>query len=98
MKNQGLFLDFTDTANFASSASVTMTIKMTEIAAMEGSMLSLTPIHIKRGNVTTSTDVTLAAILSFHPYYMLPIHFRWLEYVTTARGYDWWVPANMPDA
>ena len=27
-----------------------------------------------------------------------PIHFRWPEYVTTARGRDWWIPAGMPDA
>lgn len=24
-----------------------------------------------------------------------PIHFRWPEYVTTARGRDWWIPAAM---
>lgn len=27
-----------------------------------------------------------------------PIHFRWPEYVTTARGHDWWIPASMPGA
>lgn len=27
-----------------------------------------------------------------------PIHFRWPEYVETARGRDWWIPAQMPDA
>lgn len=27
-----------------------------------------------------------------------PIHFRWPEYVTTPRGYDWWIPAAMPGA
>ena len=27
-----------------------------------------------------------------------PIHFRWPEYVTTARGRDWWIPSAMPDA
>ncbi|MGB7336846.1 MAG: amidohydrolase [Salaquimonas sp.] len=30
--------------------------------------------------------------------YEPPIHFRWPEYVTTARGMDWWIPATMPDA
>jgi aminobenzoyl-glutamate utilization protein B len=30
--------------------------------------------------------------------YEPPIHFRWPEYVTTARGRDWWIPAKMPDA
>ena len=24
-----------------------------------------------------------------------PIHFRWPEYVTTARGRDWWIPSSM---
>ena len=23
-----------------------------------------------------------------------PIHFRWPEYVTTARGRDWWIPTQ----
>lgn len=27
-----------------------------------------------------------------------PIHFRWPEYVTTARGRDWWIPAGMDGA
>lgn len=27
-----------------------------------------------------------------------PIHFRWPEYVTTARGNDWTIPSNMPGA
>ncbi|MCE8006920.1 amidohydrolase [Aestuariivita sp.] len=27
-----------------------------------------------------------------------PIHFRWPEYVTTARGRDWWIPSSQPDA
>ena len=27
-----------------------------------------------------------------------PIHFRWPEYVETARGRDWWIPAGMPGA
>ena len=26
--------------------------------------------------------------------YPPPIHFRWPEYVTTARGEDWWIPAG----
>ena len=30
--------------------------------------------------------------------YEPPIHFRWPEYVTTARGRDWWIPATMPGA
>ena len=25
--------------------------------------------------------------------YAAPIHFRWPEYVTTARGEEWWIPA-----
>jgi aminobenzoyl-glutamate utilization protein B len=25
-----------------------------------------------------------------------PIHFRWPEYVTTARGRDWWIPSYCP--
>ena len=27
-----------------------------------------------------------------------PIHFRWPEYVTTARGRDWWIPSTMDGA
>ena len=27
--------------------------------------------------------------------YEPPIHFRWPEYVTTARGRDWWIPSGM---
>ncbi|WP_247127982.1 hypothetical protein [Loktanella sp. F6476L] len=27
-----------------------------------------------------------------------PIHFRWPEYVTTARGRDWWIPKDMDGA
>lgn len=27
-----------------------------------------------------------------------PIHFRWPEYVSTARGHDWWIPSSMPGA
>lgn len=27
-----------------------------------------------------------------------PIHFRWPEYVETARGRDWWIPSGMPGA
>lgn len=27
-----------------------------------------------------------------------PIHFRWPEYVETARGRDWWIPSAMPGA
>jgi len=27
-----------------------------------------------------------------------PIHFRWPEYVETARGRDWWIPLGMPGA
>ena len=27
-----------------------------------------------------------------------PIHFRWPEYVTTSRGFDWMVPSGMPGA
>jgi aminobenzoyl-glutamate utilization protein B len=23
-----------------------------------------------------------------------PIHYRWPEYVTTARGREWWIPAG----
>ena len=30
--------------------------------------------------------------------YAPPIHFRWPEYVTTARGRDWWIPSTMPGA
>ena len=30
--------------------------------------------------------------------YAPPIHFRWPEYVTTARGRDWWIPSAMPGA
>jgi aminobenzoyl-glutamate utilization protein B len=30
--------------------------------------------------------------------YEPPIHFRWPEYVTTARGRDWWIPSAMPGA
>jgi aminobenzoyl-glutamate utilization protein B len=26
--------------------------------------------------------------------YAPPIHFRWPEYVTTARGHDWWIPSE----
>ncbi|MEJ6396502.1 amidohydrolase [Yoonia sp. 208BN28-4] len=27
-----------------------------------------------------------------------PIGFRWPEYVTTARGFDWWIPSGMDEA
>ena len=27
-----------------------------------------------------------------------PVHFRWPEYVTTARGREWWIPAGLPGA
>ncbi len=30
--------------------------------------------------------------------YEPPIHFRWPEYVTTARGTDWWIPSGVPGA
>jgi aminobenzoyl-glutamate utilization protein B len=31
--------------------------------------------------------------------YAAPIHFRWPEYVTTARGRDWWIPKpSTPEA
>ena len=30
--------------------------------------------------------------------YEPPIHFRWPEYVHTARGRDWWIPSSMPDS
>lgn len=30
--------------------------------------------------------------------YEPPIHFRWPEYVVTARGREWWIPAGMPDS
>jgi aminobenzoyl-glutamate utilization protein B len=30
--------------------------------------------------------------------YAPPVDFRWPEYVTTARGRDWWIPSAMPDA
>ena len=32
----------------------------------------------------------LAPLCDYEP----PIHFRWPEYVTTARGRDWWIPAR----
>lgn len=36
----------------------------------------------------------IAPLCDYEP----PINFRWPEYVTTARGTDWWIPASMPDA
>lgn len=36
----------------------------------------------------------IAPLCDYEP----PIHFRWPEYVTTPRGHDWWIPANMPGA
>ncbi len=39
-------------------------------------------------------DTWLAPLCDYDP----PIHFRWPEYVTTARGHDWWIPATMPGA
>lgn len=30
--------------------------------------------------------------------YEPPIHFRWPEYITTARGTDWWIPSAMPES
>ncbi|HUQ36493.1 MAG TPA: amidohydrolase [Aestuariivirga sp.] len=32
----------------------------------------------------------IAPLCDYEP----PIHFRWPEYVTTARGRDWWIPNN----
>lgn len=36
----------------------------------------------------------IAPLCDYEP----PIHFRWPEYVTTARGRDWWIPSTMPGA
>lgn len=36
----------------------------------------------------------IAPLCDYEP----PIHFRWPEYVTTARGLDWWIPGTMHDA
>ncbi|MCV6594606.1 MAG: amidohydrolase [Silicimonas sp.] len=36
----------------------------------------------------------MAPLCDYEP----PIHFRWPEYVTTARGRDWWIPAGNPEA
>ncbi len=35
----------------------------------------------------------MAPLCDYEP----PIHFRWPEYVNTARGFDWWIPANLSD-
>ncbi|WP_204307877.1 hypothetical protein, partial [Klebsiella pneumoniae] len=32
----------------------------------------------------------IAPLCDYEP----PIHFRWPEYVTTARGRDWWIPTR----
>src|SRR5690606_39781462 len=45
------------TAVLARTTVTTTTISTTEIAAMAGSMLSRSPIHISRGSVTASTEV-----------------------------------------
>jgi len=36
----------------------------------------------------------IAPLCDYEP----PVHFGWPEYVTTARGHDWCIPANMTDA
>jgi len=35
----------------------------------------------------------IAPLCDYEP----PINFRWPEYVTTARGHDWWIPAIATD-
>lgn len=35
-------------------------------------------------------DAWIAPLCDYEP----PIHFRWPEYVTTARGRDWWIPTG----
>jgi aminobenzoyl-glutamate utilization protein B len=40
----------------------------------------------------TATD-PIPPLCDYEP----PIHFRWPEYVTTARGRDWWIPSTMPE-
>ncbi|MGH1414047.1 MAG: amidohydrolase [Pelagimonas sp.] len=39
-------------------------------------------------------DKWIAPLCDYDP----PVHFRWPEYVTTARGRDWTIPSTMPDA
>lgn len=41
-----------------------------------------------------TADAPIPPLCDYDP----PIHFRWPEYVTTARGCDWWIPSGMPDA
>jgi aminobenzoyl-glutamate utilization protein B len=42
---------------------------------------------------TAGGECLLAPLCDYPP----PIHFRWPEYVTTARGRDWWIP-TVPNA
>ncbi len=35
-------------------------------------------------------DQWIAPLCDYEP----PINFRWPEYITTARGHDWWIPAD----
>jgi aminobenzoyl-glutamate utilization protein B len=43
---------------------------------------------------TRTAESAIPPLCDYDP----PIHFRWPEYVTTARGRDWWIPSGMPGA
>ena len=42
----------------------------------------------------TAGDAMIEPLCDYDP----PIHFRWPEYVETARGRDWWIPSGMQGA
>ena len=44
--------------------------------------------------VTRASENPIPPLCDYAP----PIHFRWPEYVTTARGRDWWIPSEMDGA
>ncbi|KXF77022.1 peptidase M20 [Paramesorhizobium deserti] len=69
-------------------ASKTIALTALRLLEDEGARQTARAEFVERTEGGTGGEKWIAPLCDYEP----PIHFRWPEYVTTARGHDWWIP------